>query len=70
MTNEVSFIRVGGPPVDWTEYVVLDLDRKAILENVVEADAECGWALLIDPDDPQRRILHQGKLMIVEKNDG
>lgn len=69
MATEYEYVRVGGPPENWTELIVLDLDKKEILSNVVEADAESGWAILIDPDDPQRRLLYQGRLLIVERTE-
>ena len=36
------FLRVNGPPKNWKDYRVLDLDKKVLIPNIVEADDETG----------------------------
>lgn len=43
-----TYAKVGGPPDDWAELQVRDLETGELLDRVVEVNTEEGWADLAD----------------------
>ena len=66
----VTQVKIGGPPDDWIELSVLDLDTGCLIYQVQEINAEEGWLdRLVDkvPEDinkwPMERLC--GKFQVV-----
>lgn len=47
----ITYSKVGGPPVNWHNLKVIDLDTGKEITNVIEVDCEKEW-LLRYPDKP------------------
>jgi hypothetical protein len=46
--TDLTYAKVGGPPDDWAQLQVRDLDSGELLDGVVEVNSAEGWADLMD----------------------
>lgn len=65
MSDEtLTYVKSGGPPDDWRDVQIFDLDAGKYLYGVVEVDAVAGWAIRLatnarghfysDPENPEQ----------------
>ena len=75
------FIRVGGPPFNWNDYRVWDVDKHILLSNVTEANDETGrYTIMIKNPETGQPLINtkgqpavkvlQGNIKIVHKGEG
>lgn len=60
-TERVTYAKIGGPPDDWQQLTIVDLDTGRHLDNVIEIDTANGWAIVYPKDEAGRFLERDGR---------
>jgi hypothetical protein len=55
--TNVYYVRQGGPPDDWYEFVVVDQNTNELVHQVLEVNTNEGWLVQMDPKMPEDRVI-------------
>jgi hypothetical protein len=55
--TNVHYVRQGGPPDDWHEFVVVDQNTNELVHQVLEVNTSEGWLIQMDPKMPEDRVI-------------
>lgn len=57
MAEPILYAKAGGPPRNWSDLDVVDLETRSVIGDVIECDARNGWLIRFDrgPDGRFRR---------------
>jgi hypothetical protein len=55
--TNAHYVRQGGPPDDWYEFVVVDQNTNELVHQVLEVNTKEGWLIQMDPKMPEDRVI-------------